>query len=68
MQDIKPIQVIYLGTGSGISHTYEESQVQDSFKVTSQGPNGVEVTFLPEHIVTSLIRAGVLSVHRFDRG
>jgi len=34
-QDEKPIQTIHLGHGISIEHTYEESQVQGSWKIVS---------------------------------
>jgi hypothetical protein len=36
--------MIELGAGSSVSQTYEESQVQGSFKVASHGPSGEEVS------------------------
>ncbi|ORY25057.1 hypothetical protein BCR39DRAFT_545188 [Naematelia encephala] len=44
--DEKPIQIIHLGAASSVSQTYEESQIQGSFKVVSSGPNGEEEFFL----------------------
>lgn len=35
-QDSKPIQTVSLGSAVHISHTYEESQMQGSFKVRDQ--------------------------------
>ena len=34
-QDEKPIQTIHLSHGVSIEHTYEESQVQGSWKIVS---------------------------------
>jgi hypothetical protein len=34
-QDEKPIQTINLGHGVSIEHTYEESQIQGSWKIVS---------------------------------
>jgi hypothetical protein len=36
-QDAAPIQTIHLGQGTSVSQTYEESQVQGSFKIASKG-------------------------------
>lgn len=46
-QDIKPIQTIPLSKSTRISEVYEESQVKDSFKITSgDDDEGGEVFFL----------------------
>lgn len=47
LQDEKPIQTIPLGPNTRVEHTYEESQVQGSWKITSDGPSGQEVSSLP---------------------
>jgi hypothetical protein len=40
VQDASPIQTIPLGAGTTVSQTYEESQVQESFKVSSRAADG----------------------------
>jgi hypothetical protein len=43
-QDENPIQTIHLGPGASLVHTYEESQVQGSWKIVSSSAHGSEVS------------------------